>query len=61
MANRRFERYEFHQILSRMRLGASDRQLANAGIIGRVKAGAIRSIAQSHNCLDKFPIERLPL
>ena len=45
MANRRFEMYEFHQILSRMRLGASDRQLAKAGLIGRVKAGEIRSIA----------------
>jgi transposase len=44
--------YEYHQILSRMRLGASDRQLAKAGIIGRVKAGEIRSIAQSHDWLN---------
>lgn len=52
MANRRFEMYEFHQILSRMRLGASDRQLAKAGLVGRVKAGEIRSIAQSHDWLN---------
>jgi len=52
MSNRRFEMYEYHQILSRMRLGASDRQLAKAGIIGRVKAGEIRSIAQSHDWLN---------
>ena len=52
MANRRFEMYEYHQILSRMRMGVSDRQLAKAGIIGRVKAGEIRIIAQSHDWLN---------
>lgn len=44
--------YEFRQILSRMRLGASDRQLAKAGLIGRVKAGEVRSIAQGHDWLN---------
>ena len=52
MSNRRFEMYEFRQILSRMRLGASDRQIAKAGLIGRVKAGEVRTIAQSHGWLN---------
>lgn len=44
--------YEFRQIISRMRLGASDRQIAKAGLIGRVKAGEVRTIAQSHDWLN---------
>ena len=52
MTNRRFEMYEFRQILSRMRLGASDRQIAKAGLIGRVKAGEVRVIAQGHDWLN---------
>lgn len=52
MSNRRFEMYEFRQILSRMRLGASDRQIAKAGLMGRVKAGEVRSIAQDHDWLN---------
>lgn len=52
MSNRRFEMYEYRQILSRMRLGESDRQIAKAGLIGRVKAGKFRLIAQDHGWLD---------
>ena len=48
MANRRFEMYECRQILVRMRLGESDRELAKAGLIGRRKAGRLREIAQAH-------------
>ncbi len=45
MANRRFEMYEYRQIIVRMRLGESDRALANTGLIGRKKAKALRDIA----------------
>ncbi|NTV15671.1 MAG: hypothetical protein HGA96_17370 [Desulfobulbaceae bacterium] len=38
MANRRFEMYQYRQILSRMRSGDSDRDLSRAGLIGRKKA-----------------------
>lgn len=52
MTNRRFEMFEYRQILSQMRLGASDRQIAKAGLIGRVKAGEVRAIAQHHDWLN---------
>lgn len=58
MANRRFEMYEFRQILSHMRLGASDRQIAKAGLIGRVKAGEVRTVAQNNGWLN--PLVLLP-
>jgi hypothetical protein len=37
MANRRFEVFELRQILVRMRLGESDRDLSKSGLIGRKK------------------------
>ena len=33
MANRRFEMFEYRQVLTRMRLGDSDRAIAAAGLI----------------------------
>lgn len=52
MANRRFEMYQYRQILSRMRLGESDRTLARAGVVGRKKAGRLRELAQTNGWLD---------
>lgn len=52
MANRRFEMYQYQQILSRMRLGDSDRDLARARLIGRKKAGKFRLVAEKHGWLD---------
>lgn len=52
MANRRFEMYQYQQILSRMRLGDSDRDLARAGLIGRKKAARFRLIAAEQGWLD---------
>ncbi len=52
MANRRFEMYQYRHILSCMRSGDSDRDLARAGVIGRRKAGALRHLAESHSWLD---------
>ena len=40
MANRRFEMYEYRQVLTRMRLGDSDRAIARSGLKGRQKASA---------------------
>lgn len=44
--------YEYRQILVRMRLGESDRELAKAGLIGRRKAGQLREIALAQGWLD---------
>ena len=35
MANRRFEMYQNRQVLTRMRLGESDRTIARSGLTGR--------------------------
>ena len=37
MANRRFEMYEYRQVLSRLRLGESSRAISRAGLMGRRK------------------------
>ena len=52
MANRRFEMFQYQQILSRMRLGDSDRDLARAKLIGRKKAAKFRLLAQEQGWLD---------
>ena len=36
MANRRFEMFEVRQVLTRMRLGDTDRAIARAGLMGVV-------------------------
>lgn len=38
MANRRFAVHEIRHVIARMRLGESDRQIAKAGLIGRLLA-----------------------
>ncbi len=58
MANRRFEMYQYQQILSRMRLGDSDRDLARAQLIGRKKAAKFRLVAEGEGWLD--PAHPLP-
>ena len=52
MANRRFEMFQYQQILFRMRSGESDRDLARAGVVGRRKAGEVRKQAIIHGWLD---------
>ena len=52
MANRRFEVFELRQVLVRMRLGESDRDLSKAGLIGRKKAGEIRRMALDKGWLN---------
>ncbi len=53
MANRRFEMFEYRNVLVRMRLGDSNRQIAKAKLVGRRKAGALRRLAQARGWLDK--------
>ena len=52
MGNRRFEMYEYRQIISRVKLGESDCAIANAGLMGRKKAAKLRSLVKKHNWLD---------
>ncbi len=56
--NRRFEVYQYRNILLHMRQGESDRNLAKAGLIGRKKATGVRAIAQAEGWLD--PTAPLP-
>ena len=52
MANRRFEMYQYRQVLTRMRLGESDRAIARSGLIGRQKASALREVACREGWLE---------
>ncbi|TCK31815.1 hypothetical protein B0G84_8883 [Paraburkholderia sp. BL8N3] len=58
MANRRFELFEYRQVLVRMRQGDSDRDIARAGLMGRKKLTAVRRTAQDLGWLD--PARPLP-
>jgi len=44
--------YEYRQIISRMRLGESDRTIAKTGLMGRNKAAQIRAVAIKHGWLN---------
>ena len=46
MANRKFEMYDYRQILLRMRLGETDRALSKAGLMGRRNLGEVRRLAK---------------
>ncbi|MBF0503383.1 MAG: IS21 family transposase [Candidatus Riflebacteria bacterium] len=56
--NRRFEMYQYRQILLHMRQGETDRRIAKDGLIGRKKAGIVRRIADAEGWLD--PANPLP-
>ena len=58
MANRRFQVYEIRQVLVQMRGGASDRVVAQSGLVGRKKSAWIRQIAGEKGWLN--PANVLP-
>ena len=58
MANRRFEMYEYRQVIVRMRLGESDRAIAQTGLMGRRKVRGVRDQASSRGWLN--PDRQLP-
>ena len=37
MANRRFEMYQYRQVIHRMRMGETDRAIARSKLMGRLK------------------------
>ena len=52
MANRRFEVFEYRQVLTRMRLGDTDRAIARVGLMGRRKVAQLRRTAEAAGWLD---------
>lgn len=52
MSNRRFEVFEYRQVLVRMRQGDSIRSIARSGLMGRDKLKTVRTVALVHNWLD---------
>ncbi|MEM5405612.1 hypothetical protein [Paraburkholderia unamae] len=58
MTNRRFELFEYRQVLVRMRQGDSDRDIARGGLMGRKKLTSVRREAQARGWLD--PAQLLP-
>ena len=58
MSKRRFEMYQYRQVLLRMRQGDSDREIARSRLMGRPKCAAVRNVAAERGWLD--PAEPLP-
>lgn len=58
MSKRRFEMYQYRQVLLRMRQGDSDREIARSGLMGRPKSKAVRVVAAERGWLD--PAAPLP-
>ena len=56
MSNRRFEMYQYRQVICRMRLGESDRTITKAGLIGRRKVGEVRKVALEQGWLEEGPL-----
>lgn len=52
MANRRIEMIEYRQVLVRMRMGASDRDVERAGMTNRKTAARWRAVFERHGWLD---------
>ena len=52
MANRRFEMYQYRQVVVRMRLGESDRAIAQTGVMGRKKVRSVRQLAKTRGWLE---------
>ncbi len=51
MSNRRFERFNYRQVLVRMRQGDSDRQIARSKTMGRRKIAHVREVAAERGWL----------
>ncbi len=58
MGRRRFEMFQYRQILVRLRQGDTDREIARSGLMGRRKVGTLRILALERDWLD--PATALP-
>lgn len=52
MSFRRFEMHQYRHVLSRMRLGDTDRSVARSGLMGRKRSAQFRQLALKHGWLD---------
>ncbi len=52
MGNRGFEMHHYRQVIQRLRLGESDRAIARAERVGRVKVASLRECAAQRGWLD---------
>ncbi len=52
MANRRFEMYQYRHVLVRMRMGESNRTIADSGLMGRYKLSGLRKTAKAQGWLN---------
>lgn len=52
MSFRRFEMHQYRHVLSRIRLGETDRSIARSGLMGRKKCSQLRQLASKHGWLD---------
>jgi hypothetical protein len=57
MSNRRFEMYEYRQVIHRMRMGESDRAIAKSGLMGRIKCARLRRMAAERGCGRGTPMK----
>ena len=48
--------YQYRQIIFRMRMGESDRQIAKSKLMGRLKCGQVREIAEQKGWLESVPL-----
>jgi len=56
MANRRFEMFQYRQVIHRMRMGQSDRAIAKTRLMGRLKCRQVRAIAEKKGWLGDVPL-----
>lgn len=56
MANRRFEMYQYRQVIHRMRMGETDRAIARSKLMGRLKCAQIRAVAKQKGWLEDTPL-----
>ncbi len=56
MGNRRFEMYHYRQVIHRMRMGQSDRVIAQTKLMGRAKCARVRAAAESQGWLGEGPL-----
>ena len=56
MANRRFEMYQYRQVIHRMRMGQTDRAIAKTKLMGRLKCAQVRAIAEQNGWLGDIPL-----
>ena len=56
MSNRRFEMYEYRQVIHRMKMGETDRAIARSKVMGRLKCAQIRAVAEQNGWLSDMPL-----